>query len=71
MQFARGKVIAFNNQIIKFLGDHAKESGLYSGNDLDHEKVFNRVIIWSDLLFRKVTLLIMWKIEWTVLEGNR
>lgn len=45
MQFARGKVIAFNNQIIKILGDHAKESGLYSGNDLDHEKVFNRAII--------------------------
>lgn len=45
MQFARGKVIAFNNQIIKFLGDRAKESELYSGNDLDHEKVFNRAII--------------------------
>lgn len=38
-------MIDFKNQIIKFLGDHAKESGLYSGNDLDHEKVFNRALI--------------------------
>lgn len=35
------------------------------------ERYFNRSVTSSDLLLRKVTLLIMWKIEYMALEGNR
>lgn len=56
-------MIAGKSRIIKCLEGHAKEFGLYSRNDLDHGKVFNRAMTSSHLLLRKVTLLIMWKIE--------
>lgn len=56
-------MIAVKSQVIKRLEDPCSGIGAYSGKGLGHGTEFNQAMTSADLLLKKVTLLIMWKIE--------